>query len=55
MEKARAHQIAEMEDERKRLEAARNARIVYDAEELSGSNRYAESGLFADFIRLLFG
>lgn len=58
LEKARAHQIAEMEDERKRLEAARSAPIVYDAEELSGSNRHAKGEIFvdlADLIRSLFG
>lgn len=55
LEKARARQIAEMEDERRRLEAARNAATPFDLAQSSGLNRNEPSGLLTDFLRSLLG
>jgi Zn-finger nucleic acid-binding protein len=55
MEKARDYQVAQMEDERRRLEAARNAVVLHDLDQSSSSNRDRQSGLIADFVRSLLG
>jgi hypothetical protein len=55
MEKARDYQVAQMEDERRRLEAARNAVVVCNLDQSSSSNRDRQSGLIADFVRSLLG
>ena len=53
LEKARAHQITAMEDERRRLEAMGNVGSPFSFEQSSGSNRDGHTGLVTDFLHLL--
>ncbi|MGA2960584.1 MAG: zf-TFIIB domain-containing protein [Candidatus Korobacteraceae bacterium] len=55
LEKARAHQIDQLEEERRRLEATRNAGVPLDLEQSSGSDRGRQSRPIADLFRSLLG
>ena len=54
LEKARAHQIAEMEEERRRLQAARNAGISFDPDLSNGKHRDEQGGLLTSLLQSLF-
>lgn len=53
LEKARANQMAQIESERRKLEATKNAGIVLDLEQSPFSNRDHQSGLVTDLFRFL--
>ena len=53
LEKARGLQIADMEEARRRLDAARNANMQSDLEHSCEAR--GQSGLVADFLKALFG
>jgi hypothetical protein len=55
LEKARAHQIAQLEDERRRLEATKNTSIPFDLEQSCSPTHDGQSGILSDFLRLLLG
>ena len=53
LEKARAQQITQMEEERRRLEASRNAVTPFDLEQSLSAKRGGQGGLVTNFVRIL--
>jgi Zn-finger nucleic acid-binding protein len=53
LERARSRQLAEIEDERRRLKAARVGGIPFDLDTSSSSNRNEQGGLLVDLLHVL--
>ncbi len=55
MEKARASEITQIENERRRLEFSRNMGVPMELEQSSDSNRGGQGGVLADLLHSLLG